>query len=152
MKGMRGIRILVGVGIVGACAVSCSSAVQSPVGPLQYASATPSCGPADGPAVAILLSGNPDVTSAYPSYPLVRVAIWRSLSEARGKTVQLVGDNGFAAYSRSADDIVGATRGSVTIDAGTEAVTGTVDLTFPNREPVRGRFSAVWIERQILCG
>ncbi|MFN8571336.1 MAG: hypothetical protein U0132_04715 [Gemmatimonadaceae bacterium] len=152
MNGIRVLRFIALAGVVGACGASCRSAVDGPIGLLPYASATQSCGPADGPAVAILLSANADVTSANPSYPLVRVTIWRSLSDARGKTVQLGGNDGFAAYARSGEDVVGASRGSITLDAGTNAVTGTVDLAFPNRDPVRGRFTAVWLERTILCG
>lgn len=152
MKRTRLLRFVGVAFVVAACGTSCRTAVEAPNGLLPYAAAMQSCGPTDGPAVSLLFSANPDVTSATPSYPLVRVMIWRALAEARGKTVQLGGNDGFASFSRSAEDVTGASRGSVTLDAGTNAVTGTLNLTFPNRDPVRGRFTAVWIERTILCG
>ncbi|MFN8582251.1 MAG: hypothetical protein U0163_14915 [Gemmatimonadaceae bacterium] len=153
MTNTRTLRLTVGA--LAFCALSgagCRNDTTAPTVSLAYAAAMQSCGPADGPAVTILLSENADVTSQSPSYPLVRVMIWRSLAEARGKQIVLTGDNGFAGFVPSTNGEAAVASGSITLDAGTNAVTGMLDLTFPNRAPLRGRFAAVWLERTILCG
>jgi hypothetical protein len=132
-----------------------SEGVNAPPPGLPHAAATRSCGPTDGPAVAIYLSAAP-VLSLEPSTPYVRVAVWQPLERLTGKSWLLSdGDSDGAAWSyATAEAFEVATRGEVTVTAvsADSSVEGVVDVTFPSAGRVRGGFKARWLSRTLLCG
>ena len=110
------------------------------------------CGPADGPATAILLARDP-IEGLQPSNPYVSAVIQRSASELAGTTwVVGTGDAG-AIYWDESDQREEATSGTVRIDrvVALERVEGSVDLRFPSHT-ITEAFSAPWIESFMLCG
>jgi hypothetical protein len=119
-----------------------------------HAVATFMCGPADGPATAILLARDP-IQSLDPSYPFVSVDIWHAVSELGGTTWSVNDGSGnvSARYFTGPGKFVSATAGSVLIDrVGTDnRVEGSVLLRFPSRS-VDDDFSAPWMESLVLCG
>jgi hypothetical protein len=119
-----------------------------------HAVATFNCGPADGPATAILLARNP-IRSLDPSYPFVTVYIWHAVSELGGTTWSIDDGSGdvSARYSLGPGNFVSATAGSVRIErVGTDnRVEGSVQLRFPSQS-VAEDFNAPWVERLSLCG
>jgi hypothetical protein len=123
--------------------------ITEPIANLPVATASPSCGPADGPAVEITLaaSDNPAGT------PRANVAIYTSLSTLKGRWT-LGPDVGVASYMTATGTGELARSGTVvieTIDAA-NTVTGTVQLVFPDAGMIRGRFRATWIARTVRCG
>lgn len=119
-----------------------------------HAVATFMCGPADGPATAILLARDP-IQSLDPSYPFVSVDIWQSVSEIGGRTWRLDSGLGLmtARYFTAPGRFESATAGSVRIDrvGPDNRVEGGVNLRFPS-QLVLSTFSAPWVERLVLCG
>jgi hypothetical protein len=130
--------------------VACSrSRITEPLAALPFATATPSCGPADGPAVEITLAatGEPAVT------PHLRLVIYEGLTRLRGRWT-LGSDVGFASYVPSSGAPEGATRGTVEIEQvdAANTVTGTVDVVFERAGTFKGRFRATWVARVVMCG
>jgi hypothetical protein len=120
----------------------------------RFASATPECGPADGPAVIISL-----VRDTMPVLPpggaRVRVYLWHGLDDLRGQSWAVGGESqdGVADYW----DGVRATtplRGTVTVTRvlADSTVEGEVALTSEATFSVRSSFRATWIPRALLCG
>ena len=112
------------------------------------------CGPADGPATAILLARDP-IDGLQPSNPYVSVVIQRAASALAG-TTWVVGTNVgdvSAIYVTGSGQPEEAIAGTVriTLVVAQERVEGSVDLRFPSRG-VTEAFSAPWIESFILCG
>jgi hypothetical protein len=132
-----------------------ASVPTEPVSGLEHAVATNSCGPADGPAVAIYLAAQP-VESLQPVAPYVQVQIGESFTALAAGSVYQVSDffmeanawfHGSGVEMKIANDgEVGVTTKSST------ALTGYVDLRFPDGLRFRGTFSANWEPRQVLCG
>lgn len=134
----------------------CSSqdVLTPPVG-FADAAATRSCGPTDGPAVAIYLA--PVAISALePATPYIRVDLWKPAGALVGTWTLLPSSaNGIAArFLPPPGGIETAVSGRVTVTSvGTDStITGSVDLQFPSDQRVRGGFSARWITRTFLCG
>jgi len=138
-----------------AVAAACQSdGAQIPPDGLSHAAATRTCGPADGPAVAIYLAPSP-VAVIEPAAPYVRVNIWQSVSDVEGGTWDVAsGADAAAWYSATSTDVEVATDGHVTVSAvGPDTtVRGTVDLTFPSAGRITGSFEAAWISASPLCG
>ena len=112
------------------------------------------CGPADGPATAILLARGP-IEGLQPSNPYVSVVIQRAANALAG-TTWVVGTNlgdVSAVYVTGSGQHEEAISGTVRITrvVAQERVEGSVDLRFPSRN-VTEAFSAPWIESFILCG
>ena len=135
-------------------AAACDSGPAEPPSGFPFASATPECGPADGPAVAISL-----VRDTMPELPpggaRVRVYLWHGLDELPGRPWAVGGDSpdGFADYW----DGTGATtalHGTVTVIAvrADSTVEGEVNLVSGGPFSVRGGFRAGWIPRSLMCG
>jgi len=121
---------------------------------LSHAAATRTCGPADGPAVAIYLAPSP-VAVIEPAAPYVRVNIWQSVSDIEGGIWDVAsGADAAAWYGATSTDVEVATDGHVTVSAvGPDTtVRGTVDLTFPSAGRITGSFEAAWISASPLCG
>lgn len=118
-----------------------------------HAVATFTCGPADGPATAILLAKDP-IPGLDAPYPFVRVTILQSLSALPG-TNWRVGDieSAWAFYHRAPGVIQPVSSGTVRIDrvGPDNRVEGTVELRFPSLL-VSDEFSAPWVESLVLCG
>ena len=149
-------RLLLGPCVLVAVAVACAS--DGMLGSLKqfaHAVASPACGPTDGPAVWIYLTGAP-VASLEPPAPYVRIAVWQPLERLPGRSWALnAGDTSAAAwYFGSASDFEVGTTGRVTVDAlaADSTIQGSADLRFPRFGRVRGEFRAAWLPRATLCG
>lgn len=149
-QSLRRARGAIAVMLVAASLTACpQDRITEPISNLPVATASPSCGPADGPAVEITLaaSDNPAGT------PRANVAIYTSLSTLKGRWT-LAPDVGVASYMTAAGTGELARSGTVvieTVDAA-NTVTGTVQLVFPDAGMIRGRFRATWIARTVRCG
>jgi hypothetical protein len=119
--------------------------------PLAFASAERSCGAADGPAVAILLSDSQFATET-PDPPYVHLWIQQSVTSIAGKTFQLPAQAS-ATLFRSGPAPEGATSGSVFISSvsADTTVSGSVSARFGDLL-VTKQFTASWRSKQILCG
>ena len=135
----------------GACATEHPS---GPIPGLPFASALQACGPADGPAVEILLVPTSPAWPVEPQTPFVRIMLTHGISELAGRTFTLGQENGVASYISSPGETEVSSGGQVRVSTADTArgVVGTVDITFPTRGKVSGRFSAPWTARQMLCG
>lgn len=123
-------------------------------GDFRHSVSTFQCGPADGPATAVLLAHYP-FDGVQPGNPHVRVIILRAVTELSGTSwnVGMNFNDAGALYNAGSGDPEQATSGTVRITrvVAQERVEGTVDLRFPSRQ-VTEEFSAPWIEQLILCG
>jgi hypothetical protein len=149
-------RRLVAIGTIVLAAGACTAEgiLGSPDAPT-YAVAAPTCGPADGPAVAIYLAEAP-VDPMDPAPPYVRVVVWQPLDLLATRSWTLNdGDEGAAAwyYSGAQSSEVGAS-GEVRVTAvrADSTVEGTVELRFPVAGRVAGRFRATWVPLSLRCG
>jgi hypothetical protein len=136
--------------------LACSaSAIPGPPAGLTHAAIRPSCGPADGPAVQILLASAP-VGTGETSTPYVAIYIWRSVDELREAVLVIGGDQPTAGawYYASPGQPVVAKGGIVRVASvsADKTVEGSVDLTFEDGRRVRGGFRAGWIPALVLCG
>ncbi|MGE5803977.1 MAG: hypothetical protein ACM358_17160 [Gemmatimonadota bacterium] len=131
-----------------------SGPVNPPTADFTHAVSTFLCGPADGPATAVLLARDP-IDGLQPSNPYVSVVIQRPASGLAGTTwvVRTNLGNVSAVYVTGSGQQEEATSGTVRITrvVAQERVEGSVDLRFPSRN-VTTAFSAPWIESFILCG
>lgn len=139
--------------LVGACH---ENSPLEPLAALPHAAATPSCGPADGPATLIYLASSP-VELLQPSVPFIQVFVPGRFTESTPREVFDVGEDfneeASAWFHRSGVELQSATRGVVGITAFRgNLLTGYVDLTFPDGVRMRGTFTASWQPREILCG
>jgi len=125
-----------------------------PQGEFRHSISTFQCGPADGPATAVLLARD-SIDGLQPANPYVRVVIWHAAAELAG-TSWIVGtsfDEALAVYVTGSGSSEQASSGTVRITrvVAQDRVEGSVDLRFPSRR-VTEEFSAAWIEPFILCG
>jgi len=118
--------------------------------------ATPSCGPADGPAMAIYLT--PELaTDVPPAVPYFHVYLTRGPAELEGRTwVWPSADETVAARectvagAACADSPAGAIAlGRFATDSALPVV---LDLRRQNGERVRAQATARWLSRQLFCG
>lgn len=147
---LRRARDAVALMLVSASLTACpQDKITEPISNLPFATASPSCGPADGPAVEITLaaSDNPAGT------PRANVAIYTSLASLTGRWT-LSPDVGVASYQTATGTGELARSGTVVIESvdAANTVTGTVQLVFPDAGMIRGRFRATWIARTVRCG
>ena len=126
--------------------------VHPPEAGFSHSVSTFMCGPADGPATAILLAREP-IDGLRPSNPYVSVVIQRPASGLAGNTWVVGTRDAGAIYIPGPDQREEATSGTVRITGvvAQERVEGSVELRFPSRN-VTEAFSAPWIESFILCG
>jgi hypothetical protein len=151
MSLIRWMSVSMAISLSMACGGSGISA--PPVG-FTYAAATRTCGPADGPAVAIYLTPDP-VTSPEPATPYVRIYVWQSASALVGRAWLLAGSKseGGAWFHSTASDYEFATGGYMIVSAvrPDNTIEGTVNITFPNAGRIRGGFRAVWVPSTVIC-
>ena len=129
-----------------------SGPVNPPEAGFTHSVSTFMCGPADGPATAILLARDP-IEGLQPSNPYISVMIQRPASGLAGTTWVVGTNDAGAVYVPAPGQREEATSGTVRIDRGVaqERVEGSVELRFPSRN-VTEAFSAPWIESFMLCG
>jgi len=125
-----------------------------PLRGLPYAVATPSCGPADGPAVLIYMASMP-IESLQPVAPFVQVNIWRSITALDAGSVVPISESlsDAGAWFRGSGIERTANGGEVGVTSkSATTVSGYIDLRFPDGFSLRGSFTATWTPRQMLCG
>ena len=130
----------------------CADTTGPPKG-LEFAAATFTCGPTDGPAIAIYLAPEP-IESLNPPLPYVRLHVNRSLDQAAGESWARVGtDEGGAWRHTPIPEVEFATVGGIRIDEveADNTIRGRVDVDFPSGRVV-GEFRAEWFDRTVLCG
>lgn len=112
------------------------------------------CGPADGPATLIVLSNGP-IGSLEPNFPYLSVTIWHPLDSLTGTAWHVDGSDAHvsARYVTGPAKYQNASFGTVRIArVGTDyQIDGRITLRFPSRF-VADEFSAVWLQRAVLCG
>lgn len=138
------------------CLAACTAEPAGPLPPaFAQARATRTCGPADGPAVAIYLAGAA-ITAVDPPAPFIRVALWQGISEITRQDWPLADTSslGSAWYFPDAASPQATTGGTLHISSiGTDSsVTGTITVDFPGIGRVSGGFHAPWLSRTVLCG
>ena len=132
-----------------------SDGLNAPPPGFPHAAAARFCGPTDGPAVAIFLSGAPTFSFAPPP-PYVRVAVWQPLDRLTGQSWSLGGaePEGGAWFFVTEGTFEFATSGEVIVTAvsADTTVEGTLDVRFPRAGRVRGGFKARWLSGRPVCG
>lgn len=153
MPSLRWIRALA-FAVALPAASACDTGLADPLTDFPFASASPECGPADGPAVTIDLVQD-TMPTLPPRGPRVRAYLWHTLPELTGRSWSVGGNSpdGAADYWDSAGTIT-ALRGTVTVTTvlADSIVAGEVDLVSAGTFRVRGGFRARWIPRTPLCG
>jgi len=142
--------------LVVAFAMACSSDAVSPqFRGFVYSAATATCGPADGPAVAIYLAPNP-VGSIEPSTPFVRVYVPVQVDQLTAHVWPVAGTNAEAGawFHRDASTYELAETGYMIVTSvnSDNTVTGSIDIRFPDAGHIKTAFSAKWQPNIILCG
>ena len=143
-------------GLLACLLVACNNepAPLEPLRDLPHAAATNACGPADGAIVVVYLASTP-IQSLQPSAPFVQVHIPKSFAELGAGSVFPISESltdanawfhGSGVERTANGGEVGVTSTSAT------AMTGYVDLRFPDGVRIRGTFSATWEPQQVLCG
>jgi hypothetical protein len=147
-----------GIALGLAALLGCTDGILPPRVNFADAIAMPSCGPADGGAVAIFLTIQP-IQSDAPSPPYLRINIWRSLAELNNQTFPLDDDfpSAIAAYYATEAAPVHAIGGRIAISsASPEAgVSGQINAVIPDHGVINGTFTARWIPVRTtldLCG
>jgi hypothetical protein len=141
---------LTGIWMIIVLALGCDS---DRIDDLTEAAVMRACGPADGPAVAIILARSPvEVTD--PAPPYVRIYIAESLETLAGRS-WIVGGSGAEAgawYHRTATDQESALAGQVSVVAvgADNSVEGWADITFANGR-VQDGFQARFVATSVLC-
>ena len=136
--------------------MSCNSSgpVNNPLGSFRHSASTFQCGPADGPATAVLLARDA-FDGVQPGNPHVRVVILRAAADLPGTSwnIGTSFDDAGALYFNDAGTYEAATSGMVRITRveAQQRVEGSVSLRFPSRTVVED-FSAPWVEPFMLCG
>ncbi len=134
-----------------AFSLGCGSVSGPPEG-LSHALAMNTCGPADGAATSIFLAGEPIEGVQPSSFPYVRIAIWREVTQLAGGSFR-VDTDAVGWYFTGPNTFEIASGGSVTVErvgAGYR-IDGGSDLRFSSRR-VLGTFSANWVQLELLCG
>lgn len=145
-------KVVVIAAIVTTLVVGCSDTFGPPVG-LTYAAATSTCGPTDGPAIAIYLAPEP-IESINPALPYVRLHVNRSLDEAAQESWARVGTDEAGAWRHTPiPEVEFATVGGIRIDEveSGNTIRGRVNVVFPSGQVV-GEFRAEWFDRTVVCG
>ncbi|HEY0527240.1 MAG TPA: hypothetical protein VGD02_00310 [Gemmatimonadaceae bacterium] len=143
-----------GVAAVMVLAVACSSdTAVGPTGRFDHAAATTTCGPADGPAVAIYLTSEP-VKSIEPSGVYVRIFIPGSVDQLAGTSWPIAANSEAGArYTRTANNYEWAKSGLLIVKsvASDNSVSGSVYLDFPDAGHIQGEFHADWFPAVHPC-
>lgn len=129
-------------------------ALAPPVG-LSHSVATATCGPADGPAVAVVLASSA-IASASPTLPHLRFNVWQPVTDLVGSwSLGPSSAQGSAARIGAAGSVVDVvTRGSITVLSvqADGTVVGNVDVVLGSGDRIRGGFRARWMPATSMCG
>ena len=141
---------LTGIWMIVVLAVGCDS---NRLDELSHAAVMRTCGPADGPAVAILLASSP-VEFTDPTPPYVRIYIAEQLETLAGRSWTVGGSEAEAGawYQRTSTDRESALDGQVSvITVGADnSIEGSVDITFSNGR-IQDAFRARFVATNQLC-
>ena len=144
----------IGVAVIGVLAAGCSSdTAVGPSGSFDHAAVTPTCGPADGPAVAIYLTSEP-VTSLEPKGVYIRVFVPGTVDQIAGTSWPIASNSEAGArYTRSADSYEWATSGLLIVKSVGDdgSLSGSVYLDFPDAGHIQGEFHAEWFPASQPC-
>src|ERR1044071_8064654 len=115
-------------------AISAGCDVFGPASSLSHAAARFWCGPADGPATAIVLAQEPVQPGDWP-YPSVHVMIWQDVSRIAGHTWSVTSDAAGGSYTPTPDRLESPISGTITIRSvdAAKTVRGSLRLRFPSR-------------------
>ena len=121
-----------------------------------FALATPSCGPADGPAMAIFLTPT-EVSDVPATPPYFQFFLTRSAAELEGRTwLWPSADETASAWecTMAGGACAGSPTGAIALGhfAADSAIAVTVDLRREGGQRVRGQFTARWHSRPLACG
>lgn len=123
------------------------------------------CGPADGPAIRMVLSDSspPFEPHAVPAGPFLELTVNSAADRASGRTFPIEPEGrgregtAFARSCQSSAECEVGSAGWVRVIAmrrtdGQSLVEGSYRLTFPGRSTIGGRFEVRWLEHAPLCG
>ena len=125
-----------------------------PLSDLPFAVATNSCGPADGPVVAIYLAST-RIESLQPSAPFISIRIPHSFETvgagSKYQITELFTDASAFFHGSGIERTANGGEVGITSKSST-TLTGYVDLRFADGPRMRGTFAATWQPTQFLCG
>ena len=138
-----------------ACAVQPELPAEPPEG-LDVAWFHDDCAPWDGPATTIYLGREAAETVFASPFPSLRVTLYSNraqLDPHERLHFEIPGNDGHAVYCSTAEECEAGTSVSIEFaqPAGDE-LEGRLEVTFPNRPPIRGSFQAMQMPFQALCG
>jgi hypothetical protein len=145
--GLRGLLLLAAV--CGGC-----GGARDAGGAEGFAYALADCGPADGPAVSIVLT---DTAVARPreALPSVRIWVWSTLPRAEGERFRIADDARWGSVfdCPAVERCVAATEGRVRVGrlSSEEVLEGELDATWPDGRRVTRRFAARWRDEPVGC-
>jgi hypothetical protein len=119
-----------------------------------FAYAMPDCGPADGPAVTIVLTDTA-VMRPREATPSMRIWVWSTLPRAEGERYHIAADARWGsvldcpAFGRC----VAASGGRVRLGrlSSEELLEGELDAAWPDGRRVTRRFAARWRDEPVGC-
>lgn len=134
---------------------ACGNSVTGAAADFQYARATNTCAPTDGPAVSIILSARP-LRGSSVDQPYVAINIWTGLRDLSGHPYRLAqnSNDGFGTYNADRDGPAGKVTGTVVITgvAPDSSVLGTVDVRLSDGTRFLRDFKAPWRPTRTFCG
>jgi len=146
---------LVRFSLVAAAVMGCSSDATSPkLSAFVYSAAAATCGPADGPAVAIYLAPNP-VDAIEPSGPYVRVYVAVQPSELTAHVWPINGKSEAGAWFHEDGSTSELAEGGYMIVNSVESdnsINGSLEIFFPDAGHIKSQFHAKWLPNHVLCG
>ena len=143
-----------GLSLVAGLLLACSSdGLIGPSSRFDHATASFTCGPADGPALAIYLSQYP-MTVGDPPGAFVRLYVTGTVDEIVGKMLPLSPGSTAAAWFHSGgSNDEPASGGYLLVSSGSAGQTleGSVNIHFEQAGNLQRAFHAVWIQSNIVC-
>lgn len=145
---------LVRFSLVAAAAMGCSSDVTSPqLRDFVYSAAAAACGPADGPAVMVILAPKP-VVELNPSAPFVNVYVPVGVNDLTAH-LWAIGSNAEAGAwfqsDSSTSEIADSGHMIVSSVDADHTIHGSLDLQFPNAGRITTEFHAKWLASNFYC-
>ena len=153
---MRGVETVERSGLTGGLVLAALCAGCARVGGSAegFAAAMPDCGPADGPAISIVLT---DTAVARPreALPSIHIWIWTTLPRAEGERYRIAEDArwGSVLDCPAVGRCVGAVDGRVRLGtvSAEGVLEGELDAAWPDGRRVTRRFAARWRDEPVGC-
>jgi hypothetical protein len=140
--------------LVAAAAMGCSSDATSPkLSAFVYAAAVSTCGPADGPAVAIYLAPNP-VGALEPTAPYVRIYVAVVPSELTAHVWPIGPRTEAAAWFHADGSTSEPAEGGYMIVNSVDSdntINGSLEIFFPDAGHIKSEFHATWRPNTAMC-